>query len=465
VVAATAYFVSASREKTYEASAVVVVRDPPIDPRQIVGPQTPVALDPKVERATNALLFTSRAVRRGTARRLGVGLERVTVTAKEREETNAVDVVGTAGDPRFAARLANAFAREYISRRRANERAKLRSALRSMQRARARLPAWRKPFFRDREDNLRVLLDVQTAGAEIASRAVTPAAPASPRPRRDALYGAIFGLFLGGALALLREQSDRRVRRVSQLQDFLDLPVLGTIPESRTLAAAGDRRPLPPDDAEAFRLVQANTRYFKTDHPVRSIVVTSADPGDGKTTLAWNLAAAAASGGTRVLLVEADLRQPCIAARYGLSNAVGLSQVLTGRGGLSDVVQHVPVVYRRNGEGPDLGMDVVVAGPEPANPTDLVASERMRDTIEQGERLYDLVVIDTPPVAVISDAIPLLRHVGGVVVVSYLGRTTRERVGRLLEQLRNLDVDVLGVVANGAPRTEQGYRYAYRERV
>jgi capsular exopolysaccharide synthesis family protein len=209
-------------------------------------------------------------------------------------------------------------------------------------------------------------------------------------------------------------------------------------------------------------MLRANLRYFSVDRPVRSVLVTSAAPGDGKSTVSWNLALAAAGTGARVLLMETDLRHPSLAASAGhLTSTPGLSTVLAGQLEFAEVIQSVVVPTRASGRGLDRMMDVVVAGPIPPNPVDLIESERMRTVLREAEEGYDLVVVDTPPTSVVSDAIPLIREVSGVIVVTRLGKSTRESVGQLRKQLEHLNAPTLGVVVNAFKVDRGGYGYGY----
>jgi len=203
-------------------------------------------------------------------------------------------------------------------------------------------------------------------------------------------------LLLGVALAFLMERLDRRVRNPKELDTIFDRPILAAVPESRTLSKASSSvERLGTGEREAFRMLRANLRYFNVDNDIRSVLVTSAAPGDGKTTVAWNLATTAAENEGRVLLIEADLRHPGIAGGLGMRGAQGLSTILAGECSLGTVVQEVPVPERQNGRAART-VDVLLSGPLPPNPSDLMESARMRELIAEAEREYDLVVVDTP---------------------------------------------------------------------
>jgi capsular exopolysaccharide synthesis family protein len=207
-------------------------------------------------------------------------------------------------------------------------------------------------------------------------------------------------------------------------------------------------------------MLRANLRYFNVDRPTHSVLITSAAPGDGKSTVAWNLASAVASGGAKTVILEGDLRHPTIAENEGVRAVPGLSNVLAGDRTLAEVTQAVPI-GQRHGTAPGRTVDVVTAGPLPPNPHDLIESDAMRAIIRSAERTYDLVVVDTPPTSVVSDAIPLVNEVSGVIVVARLGKSTRESLGQLRHQLANLDAPVLGVVVNYFTRDLGGYGYGY----
>jgi capsular exopolysaccharide synthesis family protein len=263
-------------------------------------------------------------------------------------------------------------------------------------------------------------------------------------------------LILGLGLALLLERFDRRLWGRDELEDSFGLPVLGAIPDSK---AFGDRRSgmLPPLESEAFRMLRARLRYFEVDGRVTSVLVTSGAAKDGKSTVAWNLALTAASVGSKTILLECDFHQPTLATRRGLRRVPGLSELVMGKTDL--VVQHVPVANSSNGQDPGRQLDVVVAGTRPANPLELMESAEMAALLEHLGSEYDLVVMDTPPITLVSDVIPLLRLVSGVIVVGEPGRTKRGSAAAVREQLDSLGAPVLGVVANRVKHSGDFYAY------
>ena len=244
-------------------------------------------------------------------------------------------------------------------------------------------------------------------------------------------------------------QADRKLRRTEQVTAAFDAPVLTTVPRSRALKRHKPFADLPPQVAEAFRMLQMNLRFARSE-PVRSVLVTSARTGEGKTTVSWNLAAAAASGGLSVALVEADLRRPSMAQRYDLETAPGLAEALQGEVSISAALQTIlPIPSSANPAGHPRPLHVIVAGSPAPNPWALMQSSVMARVLEVLRKDHDLVVIDTPPLPHVSDAISLLRHVDGVLVTASVNSTRGPEATRLRDQLQGLDANVLGVVANG----------------
>ncbi|MEK6274453.1 MAG: polysaccharide biosynthesis tyrosine autokinase [Actinomycetota bacterium] len=473
LVPASALGFSLVQEKQYTAAASLFFRDPGLDQKLFGSTFLEPAGDPVREAATNLKLVSLKAVARRTAVAVRRGLTADQVAAKVEASTEGqsdlVSVRATDPSPEFAATLANTFAQQYIQFRREADRAKVREAQQLVQRELDALsPTERESAegrsLAERAQQLRILTSLQTGNAELVERAEPPRSPSSPRTFRNGVLGGVLGVILGIGLAFLLERLDRRVRDPKEIESAFRRPILGTIPKSRALASPeytqdGAR---PAVGEEAFRMLRANLRYFNVDRQIQSVLVTSPASADGKSTVAWGLAAAAAEAGARVLLIEADLRHPTLSRSFPyVKPEPGLSTVLAGSEDFAEAVQKVPVHQRINSSSSERAMYVLPAGPLPPNPADLIESERMREVIRHAEDDYDLVVIDTPPTSVVSDAIPLVKEVSGVIVVVRLGQSTREAIVHLRNQLEHLDAPTLGVVLNAFSPDSGSYGYGY----
>jgi polysaccharide biosynthesis transport protein len=457
LVPAVALIYSLTQAKEYTASATLLFRDPGLDEKLFGTALFNQDDDPQRTAATNLQLVSLRQVSERTA----VELKATGLTADEIESRVSVEPVGESdliavdavdGDPKRAADLANAFAGNYIAFRRDADRAKITEAQDLVQQELDALSAVERAGTdgQQLEQNAReleILASLQTGNAELVQPAQAPSEPSAPKTLRNVILGLLLGLMLGAALTLLREQLDRRLKDAGEAAAVFGLPVLATIPESRTISHMGRGESVSSAgvESDAFRMLRTNLRYFNVDRPVRSIVVTSAAPQDGKTTVSWNLALAEARAGKRVLYIEADLRRPSLGGQLGLTTKNGLSFVLAGMVDVQTALQSVE------------GIDLLLAGPLPPNPAELIESERMTALVRWGEEHYDRVIIDTPPAAVVSDAIPLVTSVSGVVIVVRIERSRRDAAEQLREQLTNLGAPVLGLVVNGA--TARGTYY------
>ena len=232
--------------------------------------------------------------------------------------------------------------------------------------------------------------------------------------------------------------------------------MLGEVPESAALARSARRgkgraEALPPAEAEAFSLIRAHLQFFNIDRDLRTLVIASAAPGDGKTTIARHLAEAAARLGSRALLVEGDMRQPTLAQQLDINSGPGLADVLIDTATMDEVTQSVSLEAAPGEGAKGRTLDVVAAGAVlPPNPGELLESRAMEALLERVKSIYDLVVIDTPPLAAVSDAFPLLTKVDGVVIVGRVGHSRRDVSERLHQVLASSGALPLGVIANGA---------------
>jgi capsular exopolysaccharide synthesis family protein len=204
--------------------------------------------------------------------------------------------------------------------------------------------------------------------------------------------------------------------------------------------------------AEAYRTLRTNIQFAGLDRPCRSIVVTSATPGEGKTTTASNFGVVCAQAGARVCVVDADLRKPSLHRVFGMDNGRGLTTALIEGKTLADVALPTRVP----------GLSVVVSGPLPPNHAELAASQRMRDLLEVGARDYDLIVCDTPPVLSVSDAVALSAQCDGVVLVVSVGGVSTTALRRAAEQIDAVKGRILGVLLNRVDMKRDGYYAEYQ---
>lgn len=461
---------SLTAEKQYTATAKLLFRDPGFDQRLLGGPVLAPSVDPTREAATNVGLVSldtvaARAAEVIESRRLKPSeiLDAVTVAAQG--QSNVVTVRATDAIPAFAAKLANTIARQYIAFRRDADRSKIDQAVALVRRQLQDLQPRQRSgsegrSLRQQVEQLGVLAALQTGNAELVQPANAPLAPSSPQLTRNVVLAVILGIMLGIGLALLRDRLDRRLRGREDAEALLGRPVLGLIPESSSLSKdAGDALHLGGQDAEAFRTLRANLRYYDIDRDIRSVLITSSAPRDGKSTVARCLAATAAAANVRTILVEADLRCPTLGELYPHLRAEGLSDVLTDQAQLATTIQELPVSIAGAPSG--MSLAVLSAGRLPPNPTDLLESERMIAVLAELDQRFDLVVVDSSPLTVVPDSIPILGHVSGVLIVVRESKSTNVGVTRLRDQLANLGVLPLGLVMNGVNSIEDSAYYGY----
>jgi polysaccharide biosynthesis transport protein len=462
---------SVLQEKEYTAKALLLFRDPALDQRLFQSSATP-SVDQAREAATNLRLVSVPRVADRTANRLnGVTSKAVQakVDVKSEGQSDIVAVTATDSSAEFAATLANTFAQQYIAIRRGADRSAIRRAQRLVQRRLDDLggdPANRREL-QARADDLKILAALQTGKAELAQPATVPSSPTSPKPVRNGLLGGVIGLVLGLGLAFLIDRLDRRIKDVGELKETYGLPVLGAVPEIRAprKSASGKNGAVTPGpEWEAFRKLRARLRYFNVDRDIHSLLVMSAAPEEGKTTIASHLAIATAmSGQASVLLLEADLRMPRLAERYDLAPSPGLAEVLTHEIPASEVTQRMPVPRWSSGYAE---VDVIVAGAAPPNPSELMESRKMSTLLADLGASYDLVIIDTPPGSLVSDATPLVQQVDGVIVVCWLHASRRDRALHLRNELESLKAPTLGLVVNRAKTGldgDYGYKHSFEE--
>ena len=294
----------------------------------------------------------------------------------------------------------------------------------------------------------------------VKATTITPAAPAvtplSPNPRRDMILAALAGFALGLGLMLLRHYADTRIHGENEIAQWSDKPILGRLLKLRD---AGDNPLAMVSEphgvaAEHYRKLVTNLQFVDVTTGGRhSFQISSPMPGDGKTLTAVNLALAAASTGLNVLLIDCDLRHPSVARAMGLEGSVGVTTVLLGQASVDDVIQ----------PWGNTSLSVLAAGEIPPNPTELSGSEAMAALFDDLLARYDFVLVDSPPINPVADPIVINRLVGGLVVLTTVGRTRKRDLHAALKALATAGIEPVGfalnqVTVSGAKR--YGYYYA-----
>jgi polysaccharide biosynthesis transport protein len=307
--------------------------------------------------------------------------------------------------------------------------------------------------------------DSATTGSPVkltrVQNATVPTVPVSPNVPLNIALGVLVGLAIGVGLAVLRETLDTRVRNEHDVEQISDSPIVGGIafdpkaPERPLIVHVDPRSPR----AESFRTLRTNLQFLDIEGNARSFVVTSSIESEGKSTTAANLAIVLSDAGSRVLLVDADLRRPKVASYMGLEGAVGLTDVLIGQAKLLDVVQ--PWGKR--------DLYVLPAGKVPPNPSELLGSQTMANLITMLEKEFDFVLFDAPPLLPVTDAAILAKNTGGAIVIVASGRTHKNQLSGAVSVLQNVGARVSGFVLTMMPTTgpdaygygRYGYGYGY----
>jgi non-specific protein-tyrosine kinase len=285
----------------------------------------------------------------------------------------------------------------------------------------------------------------------VVEPATVPTVPISPRVGMTVILGSAIGLVLAVGGAFLIEYLDDTIKTSDDVARTADLPTLariaridgGAYPEK--LIAL--HHPLSPT-VEAYRLLRANLQFSAIDRPLHTLMVNSPGPGEGKSVTLANLAVVMAQSGLRVVAVDADLRRPVLHQVFGLPNSHGLSDAILQTN--PPVGEHLQPTEVEN-------LWLLASGPLPPNPAELLGSDRMAAVIEELQAQADMVLLDSPPVLVVADALILSNRVDGVLLVNDAGRTRRSEARHAAEEFRRVRANLLGVVLNRLPRGRGGY--------
>lgn len=477
------FFLSSLRADQYLASSTVRVVDPNAE---AVFDGVQVRVDPKRDVETQLALLRSDDLRGELDQVLGDSSSQLrSVSAAAVAGTDLIKITAGSDSPQVAADAANGLANIYVKSRkeqvtagfsaRADElRSKADELGRDIQQMDDRLASLssnldadvlrtqraslvqQQADLRTRATQFDVEATTRSGNVELAETASPATSPASPRPARDAALAAFLAALASVGCVLLLDRLDDRVRSGDDVERVVDpVPILGAIPVHGAKGRGGvslpkrSERSLVPTKspaAEAYRTLRTSLRFSQIGNQRKTLVVTSSDQSEGKSTVAANLAVTLAESGLRVVLVSADLRRPTLAEIFGVSESdKGLTTVLIGDASLAECLRPISLASGQS-------LYLLPAGPLPQNPAELLGSRGMRDVVAAIEQAgADYVLIDSPPVLPVSDAMALAQFADGVLLLAVANQTKQSHLAETLDRLRQVNADVVGVVVNGVP--------------
>jgi polysaccharide biosynthesis transport protein len=467
IIATTAPAVGLSlrQDPIYEAKADMLIRSLPGESVFGSGQQN-INPDRLVQNEISVL--EGDAVFQKLKKNLGLNDDPPSVIGSGLKDADVITVSVESGDPQTAATLADAYVSAYIDVKREQAvdgmvaaSTQLQAKITELQtklgaldgqiaasstdddstaEADRRALVDQQALFRQHIDQLQVDAALSGGNAELVRPATAPIKPTKPTPVRTAALAAVVGLLLGLGAAFMIDRLDDSVRSADDLANLgTDVPVLATVPN----VATRDNRPLSisaPDapPVEAYRNLRTNVQFLGIERKVRSIQVTSTRPGEGKTTTAANLAVVLSQAGSNVVLVDADLRKPNLHRLFAIDGSNGLTNNLAG-----DPMELT--IQRINDQ-----LWVIVGGPVPPNPSELLSGRRMDAFAEELARRFDYVVFDSAPLLAVSDAAALSRHVDGVLLAVQAKQVSLPQLRESLASLERVGATLLGIVLTRA---------------
>lgn len=503
VVSIGTYLLSSMKTDLYRAKATIQVIDPNTE---ALFNANQVRIDPARELDTQLALVRSADVTSAVRTELGpLSGDVKSLGAKNVGNTNLIALSAVSPIPETAQQAANTFAEVYVDNRRdqvSSTFAKRAEELRAkaadidsqitgidnkldanppnaeaeLLRSQRTTLLTQQADLRDRATQFEVEAATRTGNVAIAESAALPRSPFAPTPARDASVAAILALIMSVAGVLIVDRLNDRLTSSEDLEEVIDpVPVLGHIPVHSENKKGVRRMPRKTQrvlvrrhsiSAEAYRALRAAVQFSSLSKTRKTLVVTSSDQREGKTTVTANLAVTLAESGLRVVVISADLRRPTLAPVFGVEETTkGLTTVLRGEAPLLDCLVPVSLASGQT-------LYLLPSGPLPPNPAEVLASARMRDVVEAlAQADTDYVLIDTPPVLAVSDVMALAQFTDGVILLAAANHTKRQHLSRAIEQLRQVNADIVGVILNGIPTRGRlggyygsyGYgRYGYR---
>jgi len=482
LAAGAAYLVSQRLTPVYEASTTLLINE--AQSNQTTD-YTAILTSERLAR-TYAAMMTKQPVLEAVLAELSLAMDledlEEAVSVQPVRDTQLIEVTVQDPDPQRAADIANTIFRVFEAQNQALQASRFAASKESLaaqleevnaqisraeqslaalaednQAERDRLEASLAQYRQTYAGLLTSYEEVRVAEAQATSNVVQvepaqpPDEPVRPRVAVNTLLASMVGLMLAVGGVFLVEALDNTLRTPDDVARLLGLPVLGVIADhpvedGRLVVLETPRSPV----AEAFRSLRTNLQFASVDRPLVRLLVTSPGPGEGKSTVAANLAAVLAQSGKRVTLLDADMRRPRVHKLYGLPNRSGLSGLFVDpRLILDGVLQRTPLE----------NLSVITTGDLPPNPSELLGSEKMNEIITQVMEISDVLVIDSPPVMLVTDSAVLSQRVDGVLLVLRQGETNLEVARHSVEALRRVGANLLGVVLNGVPARSSRYGY------
>lgn len=482
-----AYWISRHQTPVYQATTLVMIN---VAPTSQTVDYSSVTTSEELA-ATYSQLMTSKPVLDGVAKRLNLAVFPATASVQASPVTNTqlMTVIVEDTNAKRAALLANALVQVFSDQLQADQSSRYADSQKSTEdqltsleqqiqttsnalaalgtgssnqaeydQLQTALTQYRQSYasvFQSYED-IKLAEAQSSSGITQKDPATTPDAPIKPQPVRNAILAAVVGLMIACGVVFLIEFLDDTIRDPQEITRKWGLPVLGVIASYDTsdgnmlITAKQPRSPV----SEAFRSLRTNLQFSSVSFPIHKLLVTSASPKDGKTTIAANLGSIIAQSGRSVVVVDADLRRPMIHKILQLSNRVGLTdQFLRPQSDFDGALKKTEVD----------GFQALTSGSLPPNPSELLGSERMSGILNQLTNQFDTVIIDAPPMILVTDALVLAPAVDGVLVIVKPSVTKRAGLKYLLDQLHQVKANVIGVVLNDVQinRSRHYYYHGY----
>jgi capsular exopolysaccharide synthesis family protein len=463
---------SIRQPKQYSATAQLLVQSSAQGVTLGSAPQQVTTTDVQ----TDLQLATSAPVMKIVRSKLGSA---PSVSASEVAQTNVIALTAISSTPAGAARIANTYAQAFVYQTQATAINSIQQATTTLHKqinslgkqikslqgrtgtvAQVSALVNQQAVLKEEVAQLQVNGAAATSGVEFVTPARAPVSPSSPKPTQDALLGLAAGLMLGLGAAFLRDSLDDALSSKEAAERSGGAPVIAMVPmvnswrKRNDAVVASSSEPTSPA-AEAYRSLRTSLQFARQAQELRTLLVTSPAAAEGKTSTLANLGAVFAQAGERVVLVSCDLRRPRLGRFYGVEEQSGLTTVLLGQQTLEQALQQVP------------GYDclwVLGAGPVPPNPAELLNGPRARKIFETLRENFDLVLVDSPPVLPVTDAMVLSKYADGTLLVVAAGQTKRAELQRAAERFNQANSEVVGIVLNEVTKQSgygSGYGYGY----